>query len=53
MERFWKLHRYFTGTGTIILGINFGRVGFLASAVEPDNWKEILKKALEKARRCS
>ncbi|MFG6375093.1 MAG: NAD(+)/NADH kinase [Desulfovibrio sp.] len=49
-----EVARYFTGTGTIILGINFGRVGFLASA-EPDNWKEILKKALERpedARKC-
>lgn len=49
-----EVARFFTGTETIILGINFGRVGFLASA-EPDNWKVILKAALKKpedARKC-
>ncbi len=32
--------------GVMLLGINFGRVGFLTEA-EPDDWKETLSKALD------
>lgn len=49
-----EVARYFIGSDTIILGINFGRVGFLAAS-EPDNWTAVISEALqhpEKARKC-